>query len=126
VDTCLPSELLLQQFRQQYYSTRETRKFIMNIILAINLGIFFGFALQRVGANTPQNIINMLRLKDLHLMKAIFFAIGISSTLLFLLLAFGIIDSGHLSVKSSYIGVIVGGAVLGLGFAIAGNAPIQV
>lgn len=97
----MPSELLLQQFRQQYYSTRETRKYIMNIILAIILGIFFGFALQRVGANTPQNIINMLRLKDLHLMKAIFFAIGISSTLLFLLLAFGIIDSGHLSVKSS-------------------------
>ena len=122
----MPSELLLQQFRQQYYSTRETRKFIMNIILAIILGIFFGFALQRVGANTPQNIINMLRLKDLHLMKAIFFAIGISSTLLFLLLAFGIIDSGHLSVKSSYIGVIVGGAVLGLGFAIAGNAPVRV
>lgn len=122
----MPSELLLQQFRQQYYSTRETRKYIMKIILAITLGIFFGFTLQRVGANTPQNIINMLRLKDLHLMKAIFFAIGISSTLLFLLLAFGIIDSGHLSVKSSYIGVIVGGAVLGLGFAIAGNAPVRV
>lgn len=98
----------------------------MNIILAIILGIFFGFTLQRVGANTPQNIINMLRLKDLHLMKAIFLAIGISSTLLFLLLAFGIIDRGHLSVKSSYIGVIVGGAVLGLGFAIAGNAPVRV
>jgi len=126
VDTCLPSELLLQQFRQQYYSTRETRKYIINIILAIILGIFFGFALQRVGANTPQNIINMLRLKDLHLMKAIFFAIGISSTLLFLLLAFGITDSGHLSVKSSYIGVIVGGAVLGLGSAIAGTAPVRV
>ncbi len=95
----------------------------MNIILAIILGVFFGFALQRVGANNPQNIINMLRLKDLHLMKAIFFAIGISSTLLFLLITFGIIDSGHLSVKSSYIGVIVGGALLGLGFAIAGYCP---
>lgn len=95
----------------------------MNIILAIILGIVFGFALQRVGANNPQNIINMLRLKDLHLMKAIFFAIGFSSTLLFLLMAFGIIDSGHLSVKSSYFGVIVGGSLLGLGFAIAGYCP---
>jgi hypothetical protein len=95
----------------------------MNIILAIILGIFFGFALQRVGATNPQNIINMLRLKDLHLMKAIFFAIGISSTLLFLLMNVGVIDAGNLSVKSSYIGVIVGGALLGLGFAIAGYCP---
>jgi hypothetical protein len=95
----------------------------MDILMAVVLGMFFGFALQRVGANNPQNIINMLRLKDLHLMKAIFFAIGISSTLLFLLMAFGIIDSGHLSVKSSYLGVIIGGALLGLGFAVAGYCP---
>lgn len=95
----------------------------MTVILAIILGAFFGFALQRVGANNPQNIINMLRLKDLHLMKAIFFAIGASSTLLFLLMGIGIIDAGHLSVKSSYIGVIVGGGLLGLGFAVAGYCP---
>ena len=95
----------------------------MTIFLAIILGTFFGFALQRVGATNPQNIINMLRLKDLHLMKAIFFAIGISSTLLFLMMSAGIIDPGHLSVKSSYIGVIVGGALLGLGFALAGYCP---
>ncbi len=95
----------------------------MTIISAVILGIFFGFSLQRVGATNPQNIINMLRLKDLHLMKAIFFAIGISSTLLFLMMAAGIIDAGHLSVKSSYIGVILGGALLGLGFAVAGYCP---
>jgi len=95
----------------------------MTIVLAIILGIIFGFALQRVGATNPQNIINMMRLTDLHLMKAIFFAIGISSTLLFLLMTLGVIDAGHLSVKSSYIGVIVGGVMLGLGFAVAGYCP---
>jgi hypothetical protein len=95
----------------------------MTIFLSIILGILFGFALQRVGATNPQNIINMMRLKDLHLMKAIFFAIGISSTLLFLLMAAGVIDAGHLSVKSSYIGVIVGGGLLGLGFSVAGYCP---
>ena len=95
----------------------------MTIFLAIILGVLFGFALQRVGATNPQNIINMMRLKDLHLMKAIFFAIGISSTLLFLLMTVGVIDAGNLSVKSSYIGVIVGGALLGIGFAVAGYCP---
>ncbi len=95
----------------------------MNIILAVILGAFFGFALQRVGATNPQNIINMLRFKDLHLMKTIFFAIGFSSALLFMLMTAGIVDNGHLSVKSSYIGVIVGGLLLGVGFAIAGYCP---
>lgn len=95
----------------------------MDIILAIILGSLFGFALQRIGATNPQNIINMLRLKDLHLMKAIFFAIGISSTFLFLLMQVGVVDAGNLAVKSSYIGVILGGALLGLGFAAAGYCP---
>jgi len=95
----------------------------MIIFLAVILGIFFGFALQRVGATNPANIINMLRLTDLHLMKAIFFAIGLSSTLLFVLMSIGIIDPGHFSVKSSYVGVIVGGAILGAGFAVAGYCP---
>ncbi|NQU50933.1 MAG: YeeE/YedE family protein [Bacteroidetes bacterium] len=95
----------------------------MEIVLAIILGLAFGFALDKAQASNPQKIINMLRLKDFHLMKVILFAIGFSSLLLFILLALNVIDAGHLSVKASYTGVIIGGALLGIGFAISGFCP---
>lgn len=95
----------------------------MELFLAITLGLLFGAALNRVGATNPQNIINMLRLTDLRLMKAIILAIGISSVALFGGLAVGLVDAAHISIKTAYIGVIVGGALLGTGFAIAGYCP---
>ena len=95
----------------------------MNIILAILIGFLFGFALDQAKASDPQKIIGMLRLKDFHLMKVILFAIGFSSLLLFILLSMNAIDPGHLKVKPSYYGVIIGGSILGLGFALGGFCP---
>lgn len=95
----------------------------MELTLAIVLGALFGFALNRAGATNPQNIINMLRLNDTSLMKAILFAIGLSSLFLFGGLALGLIDPAHVSIKSAYLGVFVGGLLLGLGFALAGYCP---
>lgn len=95
----------------------------MNILFAVIFGLVFGFVLQKAGASNPHKIIGMLRVKDLHLMKAIFFGIGLSSILLFLLLNFGIANPSNISVKSSYIGVVIGGVMLGIGWAIAGFCP---
>ena len=86
----------------------------MSIILSVILGAAFGFALHRVGASNPQNIINMLRLKDFHLMKAILFAIAIASSLLFIGLATSLINPAHLSVKTASWGVLIGGLIFGL------------
>jgi len=95
----------------------------MTIFLAILVGAAFGFVLDRVGATNPDYIIGMLRLSRLHLMKTILFAIGLASILTFAGLLLGVVDPGHIDIKSAYLGVVIGGALLGIGFAVAGYCP---
>ena len=65
----------------------------------------------------------MLRLKDMHLMRVIFFSIAISSAIIFTGMALGIVDTSQLSVKGMTWGVIVGGMIFGLGWGVAGYCP---
>ena len=95
----------------------------MSILIAVIVGSIFGFVLQRIGAADPDKIVDMLRLKDLHLMKTILLGIGVASAGLFLGLYLGLIDSGHVSVKAMYPGVVLGGVLLGFGWAVAGYCP---
>lgn len=95
----------------------------MTIFLAVLLGAAFGFVLDRIGATNPGYIIRMLNLSNLHLMKTILAGIGVASILLFAGLLFGLVDPGHLSVKTAYVGVFIGGLLLGIGFAVAGYCP---
>jgi hypothetical protein len=95
----------------------------MSILLAIIIGGAFGFTLDRVGATNPGFIIRMLNLTNLHLMKTILLAIGTASFLMFGGLLLGFVDPGHMSVKTAYSGVFIGGLLLGAGFAISGFCP---
>lgn len=94
-----------------------------SILLAIVIGAAFGAVLDRIGASNPGVIGRMLNLTDLRLMKAILLAIGTGSFLMFGGQMIGLVDVGHMSVKSAYVGVILGGALLGAGWALAGYCP---
>ncbi len=94
-----------------------------SIIFAIVIGGAFGFTLDRIGATNPNFIIRMLNLTNLQLMRAILLGIGVAAVLAFGGLLTGLVDPGHLAVKTAYIGVFVGGLLLGLGFAVAGYCP---
>lgn len=93
------------------------------IILAIILGILFGFVLHRIGATDGDYLINMLRLRNTHLMKTILFGIGVATVLTFISYGLNLLDPGHFSIKALNIGVVVGGVIFGIGWALAGYCP---
>lgn len=93
------------------------------IFLAIIIGTAFGAVLDRVGATNPNYIGKMLNLTNLHLAKAILLAIGVGSVLMFGGQMAGLVDVGHMSVKAAYMGVFIGGLLLGVGWAASGYCP---
>jgi hypothetical protein len=95
----------------------------MQIVLALVIGAAFGATLDRIGATNPNWIIRMLTLRNLHLMKTILLAIGTGSILMFGGQMLGLVDVMHMSVKSAYVGVFIGGLLLGGGWAASGYCP---
>lgn len=95
----------------------------MKIVLAIILGLLFGFVLYWVGASSPKKLIAMLRLENLSIMKIIVFGIGFASILLSVFSMLGLFNTGHLSVKGTNLGVIIGGLLFGIGFGTVGTCP---
>lgn len=94
-----------------------------SLLLAIVIGAAFGAVLERIGATNPTYIDRMLNLTNLNLMKTILLAIGTGSVLMFGGQMIGLVDVGHMSVKAAYIGVFLGGLMLGAGWAASGYCP---
>ena len=95
----------------------------MTLLLAITIGLAFGFVLDRVGATNPGWITKMLNLTNLHMAKTILLGIGVGSVLMFGGQMIGWVDVAHMSVKTAYAGVFIGGLLLGFGWALSGYCP---
>lgn len=91
------------------------------IIMGLLTGIAFGAILQRVGASSYGMIVNMLRLKDLTIMKFLFLAIAVGSVGMYVVNSVG---TAHIGIAPLYlIGIAAGGLVFGVGWALAGYCP---
>ncbi|MHB9053496.1 MAG: YeeE/YedE thiosulfate transporter family protein [Thermoleophilia bacterium] len=91
------------------------------IALGLLTGVSFGAILQRVGASSYEMIVNMLRLKDLTVMKFFFLAVGVGAVGIYTVDALG---TAHIGIAPLYLlGLVVGGLVFGAGWAICGYCP---
>jgi len=92
-----------------------------SLVLGALTGTAFGAVLMAAGLSNPRLIIDMLRLKDLRLLKLLVTAIATGIVGVAVLDASG---AAHLGVKPLHvIAVLAGGAVFGVGFALSGYCP---
>ncbi|MHB0867760.1 MAG: YeeE/YedE thiosulfate transporter family protein [Thermoleophilia bacterium] len=94
-----------------------------DIVIGLLTGIAFGAILQRVGASSFEMIVNMLRLKNLTIMKFLLLAVAVGSVGMYTVTQFWP-EQSHIGIAPLYLlGVTVGGLIFGAGWAITGYCP---
>jgi uncharacterized membrane protein YedE/YeeE len=93
-----------------------------NYIIALVLGIFFGFSLNKAGLTKYNKIVNVYRFTDMAVLQFMMTALIVSMSGLYILRELGVVTFP--SVPATYIaGNIVGGVIFGLGMALSGYCP---
>ena len=88
-------------------------------ILALFLGVFFGFSLNKAGLTKYHKIVNVFRFTDMAVLKFMMTALVVSMTGLYGLRGLGLITFPN--VPATYIvGNVVGGLIFGVGMALTG------
>ncbi len=91
-------------------------------IIALFLGVFFGFSLNKAGLTKYHKIVNVFRLTDMAVLKFMMTALIVSMSGLYLLRGLGLVTFPN--VPATYVvGNIVGGLIFGVGMALSGYCP---
>jgi uncharacterized membrane protein YedE/YeeE len=92
---------------------------MLNYIIALVLGVFFGFSLNKAGLTKYHKIVNVFRFTDLAVLKFMMTALVVAMSGLYFLRWVGFITFP--AVPATYIaGNLVGGLVFGVGMALSG------
>jgi len=91
----------------------------MTQIIALFLGVFFGFSLNKAGLTKYHKIVNVFRFTDLAVLKFMMTALVVSMSGLFALRGLGLVNFPN--VPATYIvGNLLGGLIFGVGMALTG------
>ena len=95
---------------------------IVTIVLALVLGVMFGFALNKAGLTRYTKIVNQFRLTDMAVLKFMMTALVVTMLGVYPLHEMGIITFP--TIPATYVvGNLLGGLVFGVGMALAGFCP---
>ena len=96
----------------------------MNLVIALVLGVFFGFFLERGGLGNPHKLTGVFYLTDFAVPKAMFTAILVAATGLCLLSDLKLLDMSRVWIIPTFFWPqLAGGALFGLGFLVSGYCP---
>jgi hypothetical protein len=95
-----------------------------SLIVAVVIGFFFGLFLERGGLGNPHKLTGVFYLKDFAVPKAMFSAMLVASSGLYLLGDLRLLDMmGIWIVPTFFWPQMVGGSLFGLGYLVAGYCP---
>ena len=96
----------------------------MNLWWALLIGVAFGFVLERGGLGHAKKLVGQFLLKDFMVFKVMFTAIITAMLGLFYLSYFGVMNLDLVVFPDNYlVAQLIGGLILGTGFAMAGYCP---
>jgi rhodanese-related sulfurtransferase len=95
-----------------------------NLIIAVFLGILFGFVLEQAGFSSTKKLVGLFYGYDFTVLK-VFFTAGVTAlTGVILLTHLGMLDMGEVYINPTFLwSAIVGGLIMGAGFIIGGFCP---
>jgi hypothetical protein len=95
-----------------------------NSIIAIIIGIFFGFILESSGFSSSRKLAGVFYGYDFAVLKVFFTAALVAIIGLLYMDYLGYLDIGQMYIHPTYLwGAIVGGAIMGIGFVAGGFCP---
>jgi uncharacterized membrane protein YedE/YeeE len=91
----------------------------LNHLIALVLGVLFGFSLNKAGLTRYNKIVNVFRFTDLSVLKFMMTALVVAMFGLYTLRGLGLITFPN--IPATYIaGNLIGGLIFGVGMALAG------